>query len=141
MRIADKDAITRLIKRIEAISPDGDMMKSLVVDERLQLEFDCENGTTVINIYDGRFKTPSTGFNSSRKDKEIEAQIYDDLKSLFSPAVGEPILLVQGLALELPRFFGYLPGYDSPFTAAWRARLSGRYRPIYSLSNPRQAAS
>ena len=104
MRIADRNAIARLMKRIESIAPDGDMMKSLLVDERLHLEFDCGNGTMVIDIYDGRFKTASTGFNSNRKDKEIEAQVYRDLKGLLHPAVGESVLLVQGLSLDFPEF-------------------------------------
>lgn len=104
MRIDDKDAIAQLKRRIESISPHGDMMKSLVVDERLHLEFDCENGKAVIDIYDGRFKTPSTGFNSSRNDRETEAQVYRDLQSLFHPAVGERMLLVQGLSFDVPEF-------------------------------------
>lgn len=104
MLITDKNAIARLIKRIESISPDGDMMKSLMIDETLCLEFDCEHGKTVIEIYDGRIKTPSTGFNSSRNDKEIEAEVYRDLKSLFFPVVGEPVLLVQGLSVHFPKF-------------------------------------
>jgi len=103
-RIADGNAIARLMKRIESISPDGDMMKSLLIDEKLRLEFDIGNGKTVIEIYDGRFKTPSTGFNSNRKDKEIEALVYRDLKSLFAPAPGERMLLVQGLSLDFPDF-------------------------------------
>jgi len=103
-RIADGNAIARLIKRIETISPAGDMMKSLLIDERLHLEFDFGNGKTVIEIYDGRFKTPSTGFNSNRKDKETEAQVYRDLKSLFAPAPGERTLLIQGLSLDFSDF-------------------------------------
>ncbi|PKL08981.1 MAG: hypothetical protein CVV51_06155 [Spirochaetae bacterium HGW-Spirochaetae-7] len=104
INIIDKNAIARLMMRIESISPDGDMMKSLLIDEELRLAFECENGETVIKIYDGRFKTPTTGFNSNKKDKDLEAKVYQDIRNLFNPVVGERMLLVQGLLLEFPEF-------------------------------------
>ncbi len=104
LQISDAKAVGRLQKRIEAVSADGDKMVSFITDEELQLSFNCGTIKIGIEIYNGNFKTPSTGFNSSEKDLALEEQIYTDLKSLIEPQVGRRILAVENLAVAFPDF-------------------------------------
>ena len=104
LQIRDVKAIHRLMKRINEINPDGDMMKSLLVDEELQLNFECGTAKAQVQIYDGRFKTPSTGFDSSDNDRRLERKIYTDLKTLLNPTIGERILSVENLEIRFSDF-------------------------------------
>ena len=61
IEIGDANAIERLKRRIQSISADGEVMRSSIVDEEIQLSFECGDQKSVIEIYDGKFKTPTTG--------------------------------------------------------------------------------
>lgn len=104
IEIGDAKAIERLQKRIQAISAMGDIMRSSLVDEEIHLNFECGNQKTSIEIYDGQFKTPSTGFNSGKEDLALEKQIYSDLMSLIAPKVGQRFLAVENLPILFPEF-------------------------------------
>jgi len=104
IEIGDANAIERLKRRIQSISADGEVMRSSIVDEEIQLSFECGDQKSVVEIYDGQFKTPTTGFNSGKEDLALEKQIYNDLKSLIEPKVGQRFLVVENLQISFPEF-------------------------------------
>lgn len=83
IKINDPVVIKSIVESIKLISPNGDMMKSLLIDETIILSFHLKEKITSIYIYDGRFKTPTTGFNSSAKDKELENKLYTQINQIL----------------------------------------------------------
>lgn len=82
LKLTEPSVIMRIMNRIEQIPVDGDMMISFGDDaEKIELNFNCTDKTQTIEIYNGKFKTPSTGFNSD--NNEIESQLYTDILSLL----------------------------------------------------------
>ena len=75
--------INNIIERIQNIPANGDMMISFGPDaEHIELLFYKEKDCQKIEIYNHRFKTPSTGFNSNKN--EIELTLYKDIIHLLS---------------------------------------------------------
>jgi len=85
--IKDPDIIKEIMNRIQELPTNGDKMKSFGPDvKKTSLHFLCNNeGSEVIEIYNDKFKTPSTGFLSETADKEknlvldIEAIVHPEL--------------------------------------------------------------
>lgn len=72
--------------RIEKIPANGDMMKSFGSQtEEIDLVFHCGDQTQTIEIFNQRFKTPSTGFNTDRNAIEIEQGLYSEINALLFP--------------------------------------------------------
>ncbi len=84
VRIDDQAVVNNFANRIANLPPEGNMFKSLLSKEKIEMIFTCAATKQTIEIYDGRFKTPSTGFNSSVEAKEQEAEIYQDILSLLA---------------------------------------------------------
>lgn len=81
--INDEKVIQDLIARIEKINPNGDEMLSFAENtEYIELLFHFENQPQIIQIYQGKFKTPSTGFNTAKN--EVEINLYNDITALLS---------------------------------------------------------
>jgi hypothetical protein len=104
VKLSDRDAIQNMIARIEKIPADGQMMKSFGDDaEFTEMAFACDAGKNqTIEIYNGRFKTPSTGFNTGKS--ELEAGLCADIDALLSPGLDKKILITQGLELKFDDF-------------------------------------
>lgn len=81
--INDINSIQKLKERIEKLPENGDEMKSFGSEaEQIDLVFYKEKKSQEIQIFNGRFKTPSTGFNSGKN--EIETALYNDIVALLS---------------------------------------------------------
>ncbi|MEO8234449.1 MAG: hypothetical protein ABI549_03450 [Flavobacterium sp.] len=81
--VNDTIAINEIIERIENIPTNGDMMISFGPNtEHIELTFYKEEDCQKIEIYNHRFKTPSTGFNSDKN--ETESTLYKDIINLLS---------------------------------------------------------
>ena len=81
--INDTIIINKITERIQNIPTNGDMMISFGPDtEHIELAFYKEKDCQKIEIYNHRFKTPSTGFNSDKT--EIESTLYKDIINLLS---------------------------------------------------------
>jgi hypothetical protein len=101
IEINDTEAIAKLIKRIQSIPANGDEMISMIVDETIELHFQCGTKVKVIEVQNRMFKTPSTGFNS---DRTVEKVIYDDLINLLHPTLDKKILKIKNLDVKFPDF-------------------------------------
>ena len=101
--INDLKVIQSFISRIEQIPPEGDMMKSFGPEaEHIDLCFFNEDALDIQHIYQKRFKTPSTGFNSSKS--ELEEKLYQDVDALLFPALDKQILQIENLELVFKNF-------------------------------------
>jgi hypothetical protein len=101
--IVDTKVIKSLMDRIEQLPADGDQMKSLDMDtDEIDLCFYNEEGCQQIEIYRGKFKTPSTGFNSNVN--EIETKLYNDILALLFPGNNRLLLKTVGLELRFNNF-------------------------------------
>jgi hypothetical protein len=101
--IEDSKVIKSLMDRIEQLPADGDQMKSFDLDtEEIDLCFYYEGRCQQIEIYRGKFKTPSTGFNSTVT--ELETKLYTDISSLLFPASNKLLLKIEGLELSFKDF-------------------------------------
>jgi len=77
----DPVLIETLVKRIEQIPIDGDMMISFGPDaEYMTLTFTNDIQEEVVELIQRRFKTPSTGFNSS---SPLEKELYEEIQRLL----------------------------------------------------------
>lgn len=86
IKIEDPHVIQNFMARIEEIPANGDMMKSFGPQaEEIDLVFYCGDQSQTIEIFNQQFKTPSTGFNSERK--EIEEHLYSDINTLLFPGL------------------------------------------------------
>lgn len=85
----EKSVIGIIMDRIKALPVDGDKMKSWGPKTKYtSLYFRCDDDKpNYINIYDGHFQTPSTGFNVGHDAvelvlaKDIEAMVVPELNS------------------------------------------------------------
>ncbi len=85
VKINDEKVIQDLIARIQKINPNGDEMQSFADNaEYIELLFHSENQPQIIQIYQGKFKTPSTGFNTGKN--KVEINLYNDITTLLSVA-------------------------------------------------------
>lgn len=110
--INDVRIIQSIMDRIEKIPEDGDMMKSFGPDaEQIDLLFCYEKQVQVIQIFQKRFKTPSTGFNS--KKNEIEISLYNDIDALLFPDFIKIIPKIENLELKFSKFSITYKGSES----------------------------
>lgn len=99
----DAAAIAQIKGRISALPAAGDKMKSFskdAVKTTLQFFTAGKKDVTQIEIYNGHFKTPSTGFNSEYSD--AEKNLNADLETLLRPALKKKLLKISGLSVEVP---------------------------------------
>lgn len=102
--IKDSFAIENLIARITKIPADGDQMISFGSEAQvIELKFHCENQIQNIGIYEKKFKTPSTGFNSGKN--AVEESLYRDIDALLFPDFNKLMLKVKNLSFTIQRFF------------------------------------
>ncbi len=96
----DEETIQSIVARLEKISANGDMMKSLSEDSKyITLEFTTATGQSeTIKLYERGFKTPYTGFNITPSEDEL--QLANDIRSLLKPRLGEKLLKIGGLAIK-----------------------------------------
>ena len=104
IRVSDPTGIKNLISEIEKIPADGDEMKSHRPKETLNLEFQCSNGVKKIEVFDGAFKTPTTGFNSNSKARKLEKQLYSELMATLKPALKGKIFKFANVEFVFPDF-------------------------------------
>jgi hypothetical protein len=101
--IHDINMIKSLMERIDKIQSNGEMMISFGPKaEQINLSFTCEKGIQEIEIYQKRFKTPSTGFNI--ENNELETGLYQDINALLFPDFNTITLKVKDLELPFPGF-------------------------------------
>ena len=101
--IEDEKIIQYLLKCIQAIPANGDMMISFGPDvSYLNLSFEDEEYSEVVHFYRDKIKTPSTGFNSNKSVNEI--QLYIDVEALFHPDLNKKILRIENLPIQFPNF-------------------------------------
>lgn len=101
--IKDQPSIQKLIARIESLDPNGDEMISFGPKaESIDLTFQCKDKSQTIEIYQKKFKTPSTGFSSSKS--EVESKLYQDIDGLLLPDFGKSILKVPNLVIHFKTF-------------------------------------
>lgn len=82
--ITDPAIIERVMARIEAIPANGEV--KVVFDnkaDKMDLRFSNGADILLIEIYDKRFKTPSSCFHTSNND--IEVSLYEDIDTLLHP--------------------------------------------------------
>lgn len=124
--LTDATAIKGLMDRIEEIPVDGDMMKSFGCNaESVDLVFRNATAVHTIEIYNQRFKTPSTGFNTT--DRELESRIYADIDALLYPSFDKAVLKVKDLELR----------YDG-FTVTYLGRESSGEQEVTASLNAEQ---
>ncbi len=117
--INDSKVVKNIMQRIENIPVDGDKMKSFGPDaESIDLFFHCDNKTIqTVEIYQKKFKTPSTGFNSGTN--EVELLLYSDIDALLLPDLNKRILKIKNVALKFKDFsLTYLGSVASEKTLA-----------------------
>lgn len=123
VRIEDQHSVKKIMERIEKIPVDGDMMKSFGHDaESIDLFFHCAGETTQkVEIYQKRFKTPSTGFNSGRN--EAESLLYYDIDALLFPDLEKKILKLINVEFKFNDFsltyLGEITSQKIPATVSW----------------------
>ncbi len=101
VKIEDRAFIESFMARIELLDSNGlEMIKMGPTAEHSELLFYCEgsSGPQVIEIFNGRFKTPSTGFNSTKN--ENESPIIQDIEALLMPELNKKIPKVANLELS-----------------------------------------
>ncbi len=121
--IEDSNVVQKILERIEKIPADGDMMKSFGPDaESIDLFFHCGMGSIQkIEIYQKRFKTPSTGFNAG--SNETESSLYADIDALLFPDLEKKILKIKNLEFKFKEFTLTYKGAEftdmAPATVSW----------------------
>lgn len=124
VRINDVDAVNHILQRIELIPSEGDMMVSWGPGvESIDLFFHGDNQPTrKVEIYQGRFKTPSTGFNPRN---EVESSLYADIDALLFPALTKRVLKIKNLELPFDGFsltyLGVKHSVPAPVSVSWSA--------------------
>lgn len=103
VKIEDNKFINRLMDDIEQIPADGDMMKSFGSEaEQIDLIFSGNNQVQILQLYEKKIKTPSTGFNSTKSD--LEKKLSDDVETLLFPDFNKNIPKIKNVALQFPDF-------------------------------------
>jgi hypothetical protein len=101
--VDDAAFVERLVERIDAISPDGDMMISFGPQaEHVELSFEGEGLIQKIHFYSRKIKTPSTGFNIDETQEELS--IYRDMDALLFPEINKRILKIKNLKIQFSAF-------------------------------------
>lgn len=102
--IEDTDVVKKIMARIKKIPTEGDMMISFGPNaESIDLLFHCDNGTKqTVEIYQNKFKTPSTGFNSDKN--ETETSLYADIDAILFPDIEKKILKIQNVEFKFKEF-------------------------------------
>ena len=109
--IQDQVAIGKIIEGIKSLPMEGDEMKKLGPDaKRTSLSFICEKSEQIIEIYNGKFKTPSTAFLSPSPD--LEVNLVTDIEVLVIPALGLRIPRIQDHPVKFPGFIIKYTGTD-----------------------------
>lgn len=100
----EKSVIKEIIDRISALPVDGDEMKSWGPKTKYTvLSFACDNNTSEsIEIYNGQFKTPSTGFNA--EVSKAEENLALDIEAMVVPAVNIKIPRIKDYAVRFEEF-------------------------------------
>ncbi|MBX7232546.1 MAG: hypothetical protein K1X29_10720 [Bdellovibrionales bacterium] len=102
LTIKDGSAIVSLMESIEKIPVEGEMMISFGPKaENIDLVFKCGKETERIEIYEKKFKTPSTGFNTSAN--HLELAVYNTIETLLHPKINKNILKVKDLEIKFLR--------------------------------------
>ncbi len=104
LETVDLAGIANVREKIENISAEGDMMKSLVPKEILRLEFVCGSESRTIEIFDGAFKTPTTAFNSDAQVRKIERQVSSALRTTLIPELKALAFKLAGIEYKFPDF-------------------------------------
>ncbi|WP_445458269.1 hypothetical protein [Flavobacterium sp. HNIBRBA15423] len=103
VKIEDNKFINRLMDDIEQIPADGDMMKSFGSEaEQIDLIFSGNNQVQILQLYEKKIKTPSTGFNSTKSD--LEKKLSDDVETLLFPDFNKNIPKIKNVVLQFPDF-------------------------------------
>jgi len=103
VKIEDNKFINRLMDDIEQIPADGDMMKSFGSEaEQIDLIFSGNNQVQILQLYEKKIKTPSTGFNSTKSD--LEKKLSDDVETLLFPDFNKNIPKIKNAALQFQDF-------------------------------------
>jgi hypothetical protein len=103
--IEDPVYLERLVARIEALDPDGPMMKKFGSEpEVIELAFEpaTQAPPETHRIINGLLQTPSTGFHRGPKPA-VEA-IVEEMRSLLAPKLGAALPLVVGTPLRFEHF-------------------------------------
>lgn len=113
IKIADEAVVRKLAERIGSIPANGDQMKSFGPNaEHIELVFANPGGEAEsVHIFQKRFKTPSTGFNSGAT--EPETGLYRDIDALLFPAQDKKILKVAGHEYKFKDFSVYYKGTEA----------------------------
>jgi len=81
--VTDPGVLKNLIARIAALPENGEMMIDMGPGASyVEVNFHCPSGVRQLEIYDGRLKTPSTGFNTEAGD--AEKKIVADIMTYLS---------------------------------------------------------
>lgn len=103
VKIEDNKFINRLMDDIEQIPADGDMMKSFGSEaEQIDLIFSGNNQVQILQLYEKKIKTPSTGFNSTKSG--LEKKLSDDVETLLFPDFNKNIPKIKNVVLQFPDF-------------------------------------
>ncbi len=100
----EKSAINEIIDRIKALPVNGGKMKSLGPKTKytaLYFTFD-DNTSKSIEIYDGKFKTPSTGFIS--ETLPMETNLAYDIESMVAPVLNIKIPKIKDYPVRFKEF-------------------------------------
>jgi hypothetical protein len=101
--IEDERVIQYLMKSIQAIPANGDMMISFGPDvPYLNLSFEGLDYSEPIHFYRDKIKTPSTGFNSEQSTAEMN--VYLDLENVLHPDLNKKILRIENLPIQFSDF-------------------------------------
>lgn len=103
--IKDEAAIADIMNRIKSLPSDGDevMAKLGPNASKTVLTFKAKDGTfEEIEILNGQFKTPSTGFISGKN--ETEAILVKDIDALTNPDLNKRILNIKDQVIKFKDF-------------------------------------
>jgi hypothetical protein len=101
--LQDAKFIEAFMARIEKIPANGDEMISFAGSaQSMELTFYCGQQKQLVEIYQGKFKTPSTGFNSSKN--EHETSLFRDIDALLEPNYEKNLPKVKDLELQFKHF-------------------------------------
>lgn len=92
--IQDPSLISFLKSQVEKNPVDGKMMISFAPESSyISIQFvDAQGTIDLVEIHDGRLKTPSTGFDSTKSAEET--RLSSDIEALLQPGLSVPILKV-----------------------------------------------
>jgi hypothetical protein len=108
----DPRFIEEFMGQIENIPTKGEEMISFSDRaEKIELQFYCGAQKNVIELYGGKFKTPSTGFNSDKN--EHESRLYRDINALLEPGYNKIIPKVKNFDFKFEDFSLIYKGHET----------------------------